>query len=62
MESPTKTTPRRNFVARFFSRLFTWRIARRFQVEIEAIRDHNHLDGDFLHPGNVLRIPPSAKS
>lgn len=34
-----------------------WKIARRFQVDIDTIRSHNHLEGDFLHPGNVLRIP-----
>jgi len=34
-----------------------WRISRRFHVEIDAIRLHNNIEGDFLHPGNVLRIP-----
>src|SRR5437867_3298519 len=37
MESPTKTTPRRNFVVRFFSWLFTWRIARRLLIALAWI-------------------------
>jgi LysM repeat protein len=34
-----------------------WKIARRFHVDIDSIRSRNHIEGDSLRPGNVLRIP-----
>lgn len=34
-----------------------WKISKRFKVDIEAIRQNNHLDSDFLKPGTTLRIP-----
>lgn len=35
-----------------------WKIARRFRVDVDTIRVHNKIEGDFLHPGNILKIPP----
>lgn len=37
-----------------------WKISRRFQVSIEAIKESNKLDTDFLVPGTTLKIPPST--
>ncbi|MGH8502060.1 MAG: N-acetylmuramoyl-L-alanine amidase [Gammaproteobacteria bacterium] len=34
-------------------------IAQRYRVNVEALRDHNSLDGDVLHVGQVLLIPTS---
>lgn len=34
-----------------------WKIARRFQIDVDTIRLHNKIEGDSLHPGNILKIP-----
>jgi nucleoid-associated protein YgaU len=34
-----------------------WKIARRFKVDIDVIRQKNQLESDFLKPGTPLRIP-----
>lgn len=34
-----------------------WKIARRFNVDLEVLRAYNHLDSDILRPGRTLRIP-----
>jgi LysM repeat protein len=36
-----------------------WRIARRFGVDIDALRQSNKLESDVLRPGKVLKIPAS---
>lgn len=34
-----------------------WKIAKRFKVDIEVLKKHNHLQSDFLKPGTTLKIP-----
>lgn len=36
-----------------------WKIARRFGVDIDALRQSNKLESDVLRPGKVLKIPAS---
>lgn len=34
-----------------------WKISRRFDVDIDLLKQHNHLSSDFLKPGGSLKIP-----
>lgn len=34
-----------------------WKIARRFNVDVEHLRAHNKLKSDALKPGTPIRIP-----
>ncbi|HRD55325.1 MAG TPA: LysM peptidoglycan-binding domain-containing protein, partial [Parachlamydiaceae bacterium] len=34
-----------------------WKISRRFDVDIDLLKQHNHLSSDFLKPGTSLKIP-----
>lgn len=39
-----------------------WRIAKRFDIDIEQLRQWNDLDGSVLHPGQVLQLSPPPSS
>lgn len=34
-----------------------WKIARRYRVDIDALKAYNQLDSDFLKPGTSIKIP-----
>jgi len=34
-----------------------WKIARRFKIDTEKLKDYNKLKNDFLKPGSTLKIP-----
>jgi len=36
---------------------YLWKLSRRFNVDVDVLKSHNHLDTDFLRPGMSLRIP-----
>ncbi|WP_174581970.1 LysM peptidoglycan-binding domain-containing protein [Candidatus Methylacidithermus pantelleriae] len=39
-----------------------WKIARKFKVTVEDLKEANGLKSDLLHPGDVLKIPAKAKA
>lgn len=39
-----------------------WRIAKRFDIDVEQLRQWNDLDNSTLHPGQVLQLSPPPSS
>lgn len=50
-----KTKPYKTYVVQDGDSL--WKISRKFKVDIELLKAHNHLDSENLKPGKVLEIP-----
>ena len=54
-KAPQITTKNRAYVIREGDSL--WKIAKLHKIDIDALKDYNKLESDFLKPGTVIKIP-----